>query len=483
MVQKKTAVHLEPILAFACENVGWKRALLQDDERGIKAPVFTCVHAMAQSPECAKDCDGKTWNIPRVDMLVFAIECDTISGLGAGWSKRLQCVDDAARSGIESRTGSVAVSCLQIVEFLQPPIWIAECVKNLSAKDPSTGKSALQTIIEIAVDMGYTVDNYNLDAKEYGVPESRTRAFLFGAWVGKKEALAWLEASKTDAVKPIPAFAALLEELKISPLSLHEYLDHSVRPREEAAVESSTAAPKQKSMPKRRKQGPAQKLVQKPVLAYEERHLEVYTQMQLKWPPHFTEEFEVKTVSIAGSRRMQEVLYLEEKRFGPAQSMASYGARDLHMTEDWGVMRNAHLPCIVSSSVIWVRGTLQTGQVIDRRLHGTEALAVQGFGHKSQTAKMKALSYEQQLDLAGNMFVAEVFSVFFLTAFATIDVSNIHRAVQTSRLHVDDASHRSQSQDDGESMESESAESDEEEEPDAKSDVDDLDIDDLNFDN
>ena len=124
--------------------------------------------------------------------------------------------------------------------------------------------------------------------------------------------------------------------------------------------------------------------------------------------------------------------------------------------------------------------------MIDRRLHGTEALAVQGLGHKSQTAKVKALTYEQQLDLAGNMFVAEVFSVFFLTAFATIDVSNIHRAVQTSqtsRVHVDDAIHRSQSQDDGESMESESAESDEEEEPDAKSDVDDLDIDDLNFDN
>ena len=112
-----------------------------------------------------------------------------------------------------------------------------------------------------------------------------------------------------------------------------------------------------------------------------------------------------------------------------------------------------------------------------------EGLAVQGFGHKSQTAKMKALSYEQQLDLAGNMFVAEVFSVFFLTAFGTIDVSNIHRAVQESRLHVDDASQRSQSQDHGESMESETAEADEEEEADAKSDVNDFNFDDLNFDN
>jgi hypothetical protein len=120
--------------------------------------------------------------------------------------------------------------------------------------------------------------------------------------------------------------------------------------------------------------------------------------------------------------------------------------------------------------------------VIDRRLHGTEALAVQGLGHKSQTAKVKALTYEHQLDLAGNMFVAEVFSVFFLTAFATIDVSNIHRAVQESRLNVDDASQRSQRSgaDDGESMESETAESDEEEEPDAKSDS--IMGEDLNFD-
>jgi hypothetical protein len=116
--------------------------------------------------------------------------------------------------------------------------------------------------------------------------------------------------------------------------------------------------------------------------------------------------------------------------------------------------------------------------VIDRRLHGTEALAVQGFGHKSQTAKMKALSYEQQLDLAGNMFVAEVFSVFFLTAFVTMDVSNIHRAVQESRLNVDNAT--LSGADDGDSMESEAAESDEEEEPDAKSDS--IMGEDLNFD-
>ena len=481
MVQKKTAVHLEPRLAFACENVAWKRALLQDDERGIKVPVFTCVHEMARSPECATDCDGKTWNIPRVGLLVFAIECDSISGLASGWSLRLRCVDDAARSGTDSRTGSTAVSCMQIVEFLRPPFFIAECVKNLTAKDQSTGKSAFQAIIEMAVDAGYTCESYQLDAKEYGVPQSRTRSFLFGAWVGKNKALAIFEASKTAAGQHQQAFEAMLEELKISPLSLHEYLDHSVRPREEATVQSSTAAPTQAA--KRRKQAHVEKPVKQSVFAYEEKHLEVYTQMQLQWPPHFTEEFEVKTVSIAGSRRMQEVLYLEEHRLGPARSMTSYGARDLHMTEEWGVMRHAHLPCIVGSSVIWVRGTLQTGQVIDRRLHGTEALAVQGLGHKSQTAKVKALSYEQTLDLAGNMFVAEVFSVVFLTAFATIDVSNIHRAVQTSRLHVDDASHRSQSQDDGESMESESAESDEEEEPDAKTEIDDLDIDDLNFDN
>ena len=130
-------------------------------------------------------------------------------------------------------------------------------------------------------------------------------------------------------------------------------------------------------------------------------------------------------------------------------------------------MRQEHLPCIVGSSVIWVRGTLQIGQVIDRRLHGTEALAVQGLGHKRQIAKVKALNYDQQLDLAGNMFVAEVFSAFFLAAFSTMDVSSIYRAVQESRLNVD---HEKLScADEGESMESEAAEADEEEEPDAKS--------------
>ena len=48
--------------------------------------------------------------------------------------------------------------------------------------------------------------------------------------------------------------------------------------------------------------------------------------------------------------------------------------------------------------------------MIDCRLDGTEALAVQGLGHKTQTAQVKALTYERQLELAGNMFVAEVFT-------------------------------------------------------------------------
>ena len=173
------------------------------------------------------------------------------------------------------------MSCLRIVEHLQPPLFIAECVKKLSTKDQATGKSAFQTILEIAAAMSYAIELYHVDAKEYEARESRTRSYLFAFWVGRADALARLDTPAPHARQQRFAFQSVLE-FKISPLPLGEYLKDTIptvdrRPREEeVAVQSSSAAPERAA--KRRKQGPHARLVKQPVLVYQEKHLEVYTE-------------------------------------------------------------------------------------------------------------------------------------------------------------------------------------------------------------
>ena len=74
---------------------------------------------------------------------------------------------------------------------------------------------------------------------------------------------------------------------------------------------------------------------------------------------------------------------------------------------------------------------MRTGVTVDRRLTGSEALAIQGFAHEFQSPMLRKLTFEQEMDLAGNMMIGDVLVRFFVAALVTFDL-----AASVSRVEV-----------------------------------------------
>ena len=79
----------------------------------------------------ANDMFNKIQAVPFVMMWCCGIECDSISALSHNASSNMSC----AEAG-KGRTGSTAKGHIDFVKAHGPPIWIAENVCNLLAKDP-----------------------------------------------------------------------------------------------------------------------------------------------------------------------------------------------------------------------------------------------------------------------------------------------------------------------------------------------------------
>jgi hypothetical protein len=135
-------------------------------------------------------------------------------------------------------------------------------------------------------------------------------------------------------------------------------------------------------------------------------HLDKYTQHSLPWPPVFDGPFLEKADFL--TRRRQEILWLECALAGPAKEMTQWACRDLNMTMEWGQCRTHMLPCIVSSSLMWLRGPVnqptQPVRVVDRLVAGSELLCMQGLGFFMQGSGQAVFNNKDKTDLAGNAF-------------------------------------------------------------------------------
>ena len=67
---------------------------------------------------------------------------------------------------------------LKYVESLKPKIAIIENVPNVLTKKSSDGKTFLELVEKIGAEMGYKVTHQILNAANFGVPQSRKRAFV-----------------------------------------------------------------------------------------------------------------------------------------------------------------------------------------------------------------------------------------------------------------------------------------------------------------
>ena len=111
--------------------------------------------------------------------------------------------------------------------------------------------------------------------------------------------------------------------------------------------------------------------------------------------------------------------------------------RDLNLSKNWGTERADNCPCIVSTSVLWVRGRKRRrlvngsvqqcdgdGQVVDRLMSGEECLRIQGFALADQTrGQTETWTHKQKVDLAGNAMDSGLLHAVFSAAVASNAIS------------------------------------------------------------
>ena len=419
----KFGLRLDPVVKYNNEILVWRQKILQELS---PAPIFPDVMKMAACPESIADIIDQPHRLPRTHLLVFAIECDTISRLAKGWTERLTCVWKALTEQVESKTGSTAVAAMKVVSLTKCFMFLAECVRALLMKDPTTKKSPFDIVAALAAEQGFWTAARVTDGKFHGSACQRERVYVVGMYVGKEKAqqcladegpCAWDvaldEALATLAISPLPITSFLLSDEEIKQI-VEEDRPGELKAAKQIAKRKAKAKAKAKVIDQQTGAEPATN-------KYEVDHCQAYCSHGLPYPPEFSREW----LSKAGftSRRVHEIVYLAQT-IHPLHSMTSWFACDTNMSFGWSKWYENSLPCIVSSAQIWIRGKLDDGSFIDRRLEGAECLAVMGFDMAQQPAAMRALSYSNKVDLAGTMFDANTVSTFLLAMYATLPLAD-----------------------------------------------------------
>lgn len=130
--------------------------------------------------------------------------------------------------------------------------------------------------------------------------------------------------------------------------------------------------------------------------------------------------------------RAQEILYLDEQLKGEAKDLECFRCRDLNMTMNWGVWRENITPCIVSTGILWLRGSCG-GRIVDRLLSGRELLQLQGFDARKAGKKVHAFSQKEMVDLAGNAFCGPVLYPLVTALVASVPWATAFRSNHIAR--------------------------------------------------
>ena len=109
-------------------------------------------------------CSIKWKEVPDIDLLCGGVPCQSWSIAGK-------------RGGFEDERGNMWFQFSKILRAKQPKYFLAENVKGLLSHD---GGKSMERICEELCDCGYVIDFEILNAKHFGVPQSRERVFIIG---------------------------------------------------------------------------------------------------------------------------------------------------------------------------------------------------------------------------------------------------------------------------------------------------------------
>lgn len=103
--------------------------------------------------------------VDRVDLLTGCVPCQSFSQAGL-------------RKGLEDPRGDLMMKFIEIINVIQPKLFMIENVKGLLTHDE--GKTIKKIIALLAANDLYDVSYKCLDASKYDVPQKRERVFIVG---------------------------------------------------------------------------------------------------------------------------------------------------------------------------------------------------------------------------------------------------------------------------------------------------------------
>ena len=110
-------------------------------------------------------------NLPKFDFLVAGFPCQSFSTMGQ-------------QKGLDDERGALFFDIASILHSIKPKYFLLENVKRLLTID---NKKTFKLIVSILQSEGYDVSWWVLDSKDYGIPQTRRRIFIYGSLKKEKQ--------------------------------------------------------------------------------------------------------------------------------------------------------------------------------------------------------------------------------------------------------------------------------------------------------
>jgi len=104
-------------------------------------------------------------NLPKFDFLCAGFPCQSFSSMGK-------------QKGLDDERGALFFDIAALLHAIRPKYFLLENVKRLLTID---NKKTFKLIISVLQSEGYDVSWWVLDSKDYGVPQTRRRVFIYGS--------------------------------------------------------------------------------------------------------------------------------------------------------------------------------------------------------------------------------------------------------------------------------------------------------------
>ena len=334
--------------------------------------------------------------VPTADIWIFGFECDSISSLNPHASQNRTCAQD-----FSEKTGSSLGHALAYEKY-GLPTWIVIEITRTVHTLPKDGSKSVYQMLTISLNRrGIYVMCQTLWAQKYGPPNSRGRVWIVGQRISGDSI------DQTAEGFHAPGWAADLRSmyraLERPPLPLDRFL---LGPLESTVIlhgnDSRFEKPKeQQTPPSKKNKGEDYKAI----------HLHAFSGAGLKWPPDWSGPWchLWNKVQYLSNRHKEIVYYYTTKNDG----LETETSHDLNFNLMWDSNTEDIVCCVATSSFIWLRRR-------ERLLFGEEALALQGVGHRRQSAGREFYSQSECYRVAGDAFNGFVAMLVFLCLF-TVD--------------------------------------------------------------